>query len=65
MIMHNALHPRDDLDRLYLLRKVGGKELAIIEDDVDTSIERLENYKEKHGGIPMTATRNRTRMTRK
>ncbi len=31
MIMHNALHPRDDVDRLYVSRKEGSRELASIE----------------------------------
>ena len=38
MTIHKALHPRDDVDRLYVSRKVGGRELAIIEDSVDASI---------------------------
>ena len=44
MTMHKALHPRDDDDRLHVPRKDGGRELASIEDTVDTSILRLENY---------------------
>ena len=47
MTMHKALHPRDDVDRLYVLRKEGGRGLASIEDSVDTSIQRLEDYIEK------------------
>ena len=31
MTMHKALHPRDDVDRLYLSRKKGGKGLVSIE----------------------------------
>ena len=42
--MHKALHPRDDVDRLYVPRKEGGRGLASIEDNVDTSIQRLEEY---------------------
>ena len=45
--MHTALHPRDDVDRLYVPRKEGGIGLAGIEDSVDTSIQRLEDYIEK------------------
>ena len=48
MTMHKALHPRDDVDRLYVSRKEGGWGLASIEDTVDASIQRLENYIEKH-----------------
>ena len=48
MTMHKALHPRDDIDRLYVSRKEGGSGLASIEDTVDASVQRLENYIEKH-----------------
>ena len=46
--MHEALHSRDDIDRLYVSRKVGGRGLASIEDSVDASIQRLEDYLEKY-----------------
>ena len=39
MTMHNALHPRDDVDRLYVSRKEGGKGLTSIENSVDASIQ--------------------------
>ena len=48
MTMHKALHPRDDVDRLYVSRKQGGRGLASSEDTVDASIQRLEDYIEKH-----------------
>ena len=41
--MHNPLHPRDDIDRLYVSRKEGERGLAGIEDSVDASIKRLED----------------------
>ena len=44
MTMHKALHPRDDVDRLYVSRKEEGRGLANIEDNVDASIQRLEDY---------------------
>ena len=44
MTMHKALHPRDDVDRLYVSRKEEGRGLASIEDSVDASIQRLEDY---------------------
>ena len=47
MTMHKALHPRDDGDRLYVSRKQGGRGLASIEDTVDASVQRLEDYIEK------------------
>ena len=60
MTMHKALHPRDDVDRLYVSRKEGGRGLASIEDSVDASIQRLEDYIEKHEGGLITAIRNNT-----
>ena len=46
--MHKALYPRDDVDRLYVLRRGGGRGLASIEDSNDASIQRLEGYLQKH-----------------
>ena len=43
-----ALHPRDDVDRLYVSRKERGRGLTSIEDTVDASIQQLENYIKKH-----------------
>ena len=60
MTMHKVLHPRDDVDRLYVPRKEGGRRLASIENSVDTSIQRLEDYIEKHQGGLITAIRNNT-----
>ena len=59
MTMHKALHPRDDADRLDVSRKEGGRRFTSIEDSVDASIHRLEDYIEKRGGL-ITATRNDT-----
>ena len=63
MTMHQALHPRDDVDRLYVPRKKGGRRLACIEDSVDTYIQRLEDYIEKHERGLITAIRNNTANT--
>ena len=60
MTIHKALHPRDDVDRLYVPRKEGGRGLASIEDSVDTSLQRLEDYIEKHEWGLITAIRNNT-----
>ena len=46
--MQKALHSREDVDSLYVSRKEEGRGLAGIEDSVDTSIQRLEDYKQKH-----------------
>ena len=39
MTVHKALHPRDDVDRLYVSGKERVKRLASIEDIVDASIQ--------------------------
>ena len=58
MTMLKALHHRDDVDRLYVSRKEGGRGLATIKDSVDASIQPLEDYIQKHEGGLITATRN-------
>ncbi len=50
MNMHKALHPRDDVDRLYVSRKEGVRGLAIIEDSVDASIQRIDTTDIKNDG---------------
>ena len=60
MTMHKALHPRDDVERLYVSRKEAGRRLASIEDNVDVSIQRLEGYIEKRVQGLITAIRNDT-----
>ena len=42
--MHKALHPRNDVDRLYVSRKEGGRRLASIEGSIDVSRQILEDY---------------------
>ena len=63
MTMHKALHPRDDVDNLYISRKEGGRGLSSIEDSVDASIQRLKDYIQKHEGELITATRIETEKT--
>ena len=58
--MHKALSPKDDVDRLYVSRKEGGRGLASIEDTVDASIQRLVDYIEKHERGLNTTIRNNT-----
>ena len=60
MTMHKALHPRDDVDGQYVSRKEGGRGLSCNKDSVDASIQRLEDYIEKHEGGLITAIRNDT-----
>ena len=61
--MHKARHHREDVDRLYESRKEGGRGLASIEDNIDASIQRLEDYIEKHERRLITAIRNGTDYT--
>ena len=42
-----ALHPKDDIDRLYVSRKEDGRVLTSIADSVDIAIRRLEDYMKK------------------
>ena len=42
--MHKGIHPRDDVDRLYVSRKEWGRGLTRIEDRADALIQRLEDY---------------------
>ena len=44
----------------YSSRKEGGRGLASIEDRIDASIQRLENYIQKHDGGLITAVGNDT-----
>ena len=63
MTIHKALHSRNDVNRLYVSRKEGGRGLGNIEDSVDASIQRLEDYIEKHERGLITAIRNDTDIT--
>ena len=58
--MHKALHPRDDVEKLYVSRKAAGRGLASIEDSVDASLKRLEDSTEKHKRGLITVIRNDT-----
>ena len=62
--MHKVLYPRDDVDRLCVLRREGERRFASIEDSIDASIQRLEYYMKKSGGRLITATGNNTNDTR-
>ena len=50
----------DDVDILHVSRKEGGRGVASIEDSVYASIQRLEDYIQKHEGGLITAIRNNT-----
>ena len=60
MTTNKALHPTDDVDRLYVSRKEGGRGLTSIKDTVDASIQQLEDYIEKHERGLITTIRNDT-----
>ena len=47
MNMHKNFHRRDDKDRNHMSRKEGGREIAIIENDVDISKQRLGKWTKK------------------
>ena len=47
MTKYKPLHPKDDMNRLYVSRKGEGRGLNSIEDCVDTSIRLLENDMKK------------------
>ena len=42
--IYGALHPKSDVDRLYIPRKKGGRGLILIEDCVELAIRGLEGY---------------------
>ena len=42
--IYGALHPKSDVDRLYIPRKEGGRGLIFIEDCVELAIRSLEVY---------------------
>ena len=46
-MIYKALHLRDDIDRLYVSRKEGGRGLTSIEDSVDAPIQCLKDFIKK------------------
>ena len=61
--MQEALHSRDNVNRLYVSRKEGGRGLASIEGSFYASIQRLKDYIPKHEVGLITATRHETENT--
>ena len=43
VVIHEALHPWDNIDRQYASRREGERGLASIENNVDASIQRLKD----------------------
>ena len=56
--MQKALHPRDDINWVYVSRKERGRGLNNIEDCVDISIKRLKVYIKKNKEILTIAPNN-------
>ena len=44
MTMHKALHPKSNVDRLYIPRKEDGRRLKCVEEIVNLTNLGLENY---------------------
>ena len=57
MTMHKALHPRDDVNRLYMSRKEE-RGVTSIKNSIYASIQRLNDYLETPGRRQITITRN-------
>ena len=64
MTMIKTLHPWNDVKTQYVSGREGGRRLVSIEDSVDASIQRLEDYIEKHGERQITTSRNNPNDTR-
>ena len=58
MTMNYALHHSDDLGRVYVSIKGGGRGLASIQDCVDESIQQREDHIQKCGGKLIIMTGN-------
>ena len=58
MAMHKASHPGDNVDKLYVLSKEGGRTFTSIENSIDPSTRGHENYIKKGQKILIKATRN-------
>ena len=56
--MKKASHSRDDVERLYVSRREGGRGLTSIEDSVNALIKWLEDYIQMRGWRLIAATRN-------
>ena len=51
--MHGALHPRADVDRIYLPRKLGGRGLVNISDAIEQEERSLSEYVYKSNNDPL------------
>ena len=60
MTMHKALHPRDDIDRLYVSRNEGGRGLTSIEVRVNASLRGLKSCIKKTKERQITEAKSST-----
>ena len=58
MTVYKALHPWDDVHRLYVSRQEGGRGLATTENGVVASINKPKDYIENHERRLITVNRN-------
>ena len=56
--MHNVLHPKSNVDRLYIPRKEGGRGLQGVEEAVKVTNLGLENYAKDSRERLLTAARS-------
>ena len=56
--MHNAIHLKGNVDRLYISRKEGGRGLQDVEEVVELTNLQLENYVKKSTERLLTAWRS-------
>ena len=58
LTMHNAHHPKSNVERIYIPRKEGGRGLLNVEDIVNTAILGLEEYVVDSNERILSAARN-------
>ena len=60
MTMHKAVHPRGNIERLYMSKKETRNRFSSIEDFVNASIRRLDDYTKKSKERLITVISNST-----
>ena len=58
MPMHNAFHPKSNVDHLYILRKEGSRRLQGVEEMVNLTNLGLENYVKESRECLLTTARS-------
>ena len=51
LTMHGGLHPKSNVDRLYIPRKEGGRGLLNVEDTINLAVIGLERYESKRVSV--------------